>query len=109
MQSAVDRNLAWGECDLTPDLVSNEISLKPWHTEKRYTYGPERLTVEGEEDESLYNLAGAYQPLRGMILRRLLEAGDMTLPWKSWVNAQSGSGYLVVTESGWKFYPPKTR
>src|SRR5690625_6109731 len=72
-QTVVDKNLAWGDCDLTPDLVSYEIKSQPWHKQTEFTYGSERLVAEGDDGESIYDISGATLPIRAMILRRIFE------------------------------------
>src|SRR5699024_5580790 len=103
-QTVVDTNLAWGDCDLTPDLVSYERKSQPWHKQTESTYGPERLVAEGDDGESIYDISGATVPSRAMILRRIFENHKTPTPWKSWFESPRGNGWIVVTESGWKFF-----
>lgn len=104
-ESALDKNLEWGECVLTPDEVTRQVTLKPWDSEPKVQYGTERLTVEGEDAESIYDINHAPIPTRGMIVRILLSHADAPKPWKSRVRSKFDSGWLVVSETGWKFYP----
>lgn len=102
--SAVDQNLGHGQCNLTPDLVLKELKTKPWQNVKEYVYGPERLSPEGEEVESIYDISGAPLPIRAMIIRLLLQEADVEKPWKAWIESESGTGWLVATDKGWRFY-----
>jgi len=108
-ETVVDLNLAHGECDLTPDLVAKEVQEKPWQEESRYRYGTDHLNPEGEEIESIYDVNDAPLPIRAMIVRKMFLESGVHKPWKTWIESVHGKGWLVVSDSGWKFFPQKTR
>lgn len=107
--SALDVNLSWGECSLEPDLVEREIKRSPWKEETKVRYGLERLSLEEGDDESIFDVNGAPIPMRGMIVKVMLHHSGERKPWKMWLKTDISSGWLVVTDSGWKFFPQKTK
>lgn len=59
-----------------------------------------------EEDTAV---GGEPIPMRAKIVATLALNNGAAVPWKAWLTSVWGTGWLVRSESGWRFYPQGNR
>lgn len=88
------RVLRWGSNVPPPGEVERELKV----------VGVAVRDFFPEEDPSV---GGEPIPIRAKVTATLAINGAASTPWKAWLTSvwPNGSGWLVKSDSGWRFYP----